>query len=255
MLKRMLVSILGTTMLVAPSGIAQQMPSRTYRFVSEWRIPPQHGAGYAAELDKNVQPVLQSMMQDGKVFDYGTYTTAVIEDDGITHGFWFETPSLAAMEKVQDELAKLPPSNLANSATKRHDYLLRVLLRNSRPTKGSNGYFYWNSTLIQPGKRDQWREWWDKHQKPMYDQFLADGLITSYEVDSGEIHTMDANWVYLAYVAPTAEAIDKLNNAFRVRVEKRTPEENRAINSDLEAVVVAGSHRDYLARAKSYATK
>ncbi len=255
MLKRILSCILGTAVFAVPSGISQQMAPRTFRFVSEWKIAPQHVAAYTSDLDKIMRPTLESLLQDGTVLDYGIYITTITEDEGITNGVWYEVPSFGAMEKVQDKLAKLPPSNFASSAIRQHDYLFRVILRNGRPARGSNGYFYLNSTLLQSGKRDQWRQWWDKYQKSMYDQFLAEGLITSYELDSGEIHTMDPNWVYLAYVIPTAEALDKINNAFRIRVEKRTPEENQAINSALEVLVVPGSHRDYLARTTSYATK
>ena len=252
MLKRLLTCMLGTAMLLLPCGLSQQLPPRTYHFVTEWKIPPQSRAAYAAELENNERPLLMKMMREGAVFDIGIYTTIVKEDEGVTNGYWFEIPTLVAMEKVQNELSKLPPSTIANSAVKEHDLLFRILQRHSRPASGSNGYFYLNSTLIQPGKRDEWRNWWDKYQKPMYEQFLADGLITSYEIDSEEIHTMDTGWVYLTYVAPDAVSIDKLNNAFRLRVEQRTPEENRAINSALDAIVVAGSHRDYIARATSY---
>ena len=77
----------------------------------------------------------------------------------------------------------------------------------------------------------------------MYEQFLLAELITCYEVDAGEVHTMDAGWMYLAYVSPNLEAADKINNAFRVRVEKRAPEENQAINSALQVIVVPSSHR------------
>jgi hypothetical protein len=255
MSKRMFGPVVALAMFLAVSTTSQQLPPRTYRFVSEWKIPRQDSVAYAAELEKSVRPVLQNMMQDGTVFDFGLYTTIVKEDEGITHGYWFEIPTLPAMGKVLNELAKLPPSNLANSASKQHDYLFRILLRNSRPNVGTNGIFCLNSTLLLPRRQAQWREWWDKYQKPMYDQFLAEGRITSYEVDTGEIHTMDANWVYLAYVAPNFEALDKIDNAFRIRVEKRAAEENQAINSALDAIVVAGSHRDYLARATSYAAK
>jgi len=255
MLARILLGVLGTALFVTPSGISQQASARTFRFVSEWKIPPQNVAAYSADLDKTVHPTLESLLQEGAVLAYGLYVTTVNEDEGITNGFWFEIPSLVAMEKVQDKLAKLMPSTIVNSAIRHHNYLFRVILRNSRSARGSNGYFYVNSTLLQPGKRDQWREWWHKYQKPMYDQFLAEGLITSYELDSGEIHTMDPNWIYLAYVIPTAEALDKINNEFRIRVEKRSTEENQAINSALEVLVVAGSHRDYLARTTNYATK
>jgi len=159
------------------------------------------------------------------------------------------------MGTVVNALDKIPVSAIVNGALRQHDYLLRILLRKSRATSGNNGILYVNSTLLKPGKRDDWREWWDKYQKPMYDRFLADGLISSYEIDSGEIHTMDAGWVYLAYVVPNLAALDELNNAFRIRVENRSPEENHAINSALEAIVVPGSHRDYLARAITYASR
>jgi hypothetical protein len=241
--------------IIVSQCTSQQLPPRTYRFVSEWKISHHDAAAYTAELEKNIRPVLEHMMTTGTIFDYGIYETVVKEDEGITHGYWFEIPSLAELGKVLNALAKVPSSSIADSAPKQHDLLLRILLRHSRPGHGSDGVLYLNSTLLQPGKRDQWREWWDKYQKPMYDQFLADGLITSYEVDSGEIHTMDAGWVYLFYVVPSLEALDKINNAFRVRVEKRATEENQAINSGLEAIVVPGSHRDYLARTSAYAAK
>jgi len=233
----------------------QTLLPRTYRFVSEWKIPPQHLVAYTSELDKNVRPVLEKLMRDGTIFDFGVYTTIVKEDEGVTHGYWFEIPTLPSLDSALNALSNLPTSEIGNASLKQHDFLFRILLRGSRSASGKNGIFYVNSTLIQPGKRDEWREWWDKYQKPMYEQFLHDGLITCYEIDTGEVHTMDAGWVYLAYVAPSLEAVDKINNAFRIRVEKRAPEENQAINSGLQAVAVAGSHRDYIARANSYGTK
>ncbi len=255
MLTKIAITVFGATFLAAPWSAFSQETPRTFRFVSEWRIPPQNVAGYSAELDKTIGPPLETFVQAGTVLAYGLYTTAVMEDEGITNGLWFEVPSLAAMENVRDRLAQLTPSVIANSAIRRHDYLLRVLMRNNRPTRGAKGYFYINSTLLLPGKRELWKQWWVHYQKPMYDKFLAEGLITSYELDSGEIHTMDPNWVFLAYVIPSAEALDRINNEFRARVEKRSQEENEAINSALEVLVVPGSHRDYLARTTSYATK
>ena len=243
------------TLCLVISASSQQLPPRTYRFVSEWTIPSQHLPAYTSELEKNVRPVLEKLMRDRTIFDFGVYTTIVKEDAGVTHGYWFEIPTLPSLGIALNALSDLPPSDIGNSAAKRHDFLFRILLRGSRSASGNDGIFYLNSTLLQPGKRDEWREWWDKYQKPMYDQFLRDGLITSYEIDTGEVHTMDAGWVYLAYVSPSLEAVDKINNAFRLRVEKRASEENQAINSALQAIVVAGSHRDYMARANSYASK
>ncbi len=234
---------------------AQQETPRTLRFISEWVIPPQQGGEYLAYLEKNVRPVLEKMASQGPILDWGIYATAVYDDHGVTHGYWFECEKVAGIDKVSTELAKVPLSPVITGDLRHHDYLLRTLIRHGHPGTGTNGYYYFNSTLIQPTKRDQWREWWTKYQKPMYDQFLADGLVTMYEIDAGEIHTMDPNYVYLIYVAPSAEAIDKVNAAFESRGKKRSPEEGRTMSEGYDAVVVAGSHRDYLARSTSYGQK
>lgn len=255
MRKRILGLIIGIGVLMALPTFSQQLPVRTFRFISEWKVPPQDAAAFATELEKNVRPVLQKMMQDGLVFDCGSYRTIIKEDEGVTNGYWFEIGNHAALEKVLSELAKLPASNIANSAMKQHDILLRNELRRSKASTGTNGYLYFNTTLIQPGKKDQWREWWDKYQKPMYDQFLAEGLVNMYEIDSGEMHTMDPNYAYLVYVSPTADALDKINDAFISRGKHLTPDQAHEMANGLDAVVVAGSHRDYFARALSYANR
>lgn len=268
MLRRVPVWIVFIALLVIRSGFAQQQQyefyekrdlsrpdARTFRYQSEWKLPVKNARAFAAELEKNVRPVLQKMMQQGTVWDYGTYMNLVNEDEISTNGYWFGVPTMVALGKALDEVAKLPASALADSAIKQHDYLLRRELRLTRPSNGTNGCFYFNSTLIQPGKQGQWREWWDRYQKPLYEKFLADGMITSYEIATGEMHTMDPNYQYLIWVTPSDEALDKMNDAWVSRGKHQTPEEKRAMASGLAAVVVSGSHRDYFARAMSYASK
>jgi hypothetical protein len=245
--------ILSSLLVGGASG--QQNTPRTLRFVSEWVVPPPQRAEYLTYLEKEAKPIFERMMKDGPVVDWGIYTTAVYDDNGPSNGYWFECKDVAGIDKVLRELDKIRQNPINTSDFKHHDYLLRSVLRHTRSGDGADGVYYFNSTLIQPGKKDRWRAWWDKYQKPMYDQFLADGLVSIYEIEAGEIHTMDPNWVYLMYVAPNAESIDKINAAFEARGEKRNSDESRAISDEYDAVVVAGSHRDYLARATSYGQK
>ncbi len=241
--------------LYSPIFVGQQRVPRTLRYMSEWTVAPQQVELFSKELSDRVRPVFQRLLEDGTVTDWGIQTSLIAEDNGVTNGMWFEITSLAGVDKTLKELAKLSPGKTAQFVMKHHDYLLRTNLRRSKPGNGADGFYYFNSTLIQPGKVDQWREWWDKYQKPMYEQFLADGLVTSYEVDSGEMHTMDPNMVYLIYVSPSADALDKINDAFLSRAKKRSAEESQAISAAYDAVVVPGSHRDYFARANIYETK
>jgi hypothetical protein len=112
-----------------------------------------------------------------------------------------------------------------------------------------------NTTQIQQGKRQEWREWWDKYQKPNFEQYMADGLITVYQIMVDEIHTQGPNWSYLIYVAPSTEALDRLNDSFAARVAKRSAEENRAINDALDTTVIPSGHKDYIGRISAYAQK
>ena len=236
------------------SVLAQEIPY-TLRFVSEWTIPPAQRTAYISYLDQNVRPVFEKLSVDSTVLNWGIYTTAVYDESGFSNGYWFEAATMAGIDKVLAQLGRLKESQVITADVKHHDMLLRTTLRRSKEGSGKDGYYYFNSTLLQPTKRDQWRQWWDKYQKPMYEQFLADGLVSMYEIEAGEIHTMDPSWVYLAYVAPSAEALDKINAAFQARGGKRNAEESRAISDAYDAVIVPGTHRDYLAHANSYAQK
>ena len=241
-------------LIVSIPSWTQEIPY-TVRFVSEWSIPPAQRTAYLTYLDENVKPVFEKLSADGTVLNWGIYTTAVYDENSFSNGCWFEAATMAGIDRVLAQLGRLKQSQLITADVKHRDMLLRTTLRRSKEGSGKDGYYYFNSTLLQPTKRDQWRQWWDKYQKPMYEQFLAEGLVSMYEIEAGEIHTMDPSWVYLAYVAPSAEALDKINAAFQARGNKRNAEESRAISDEYDAVIVAGSHRDYLAHANSYAQK
>src|SRR6202158_1855833 len=96
---RVLASVLAMVVLATGPGGAQPLPPRTFRFLSEWRVPPRSVRAFADELDKNVRPILKKSMEEGTVIDYGTYTTVVEEEDGSTNGYWFGMPRQAALEK------------------------------------------------------------------------------------------------------------------------------------------------------------
>ena len=79
--------------------------------------------------------------------------------------------------------------------------------------------------------------------------------MTEYELVVEEIHHAGPNWVYLIYVTPSAEALDKLNATFATNTAKRSVEENRLINEALDAVVIPSGHQDYIARALAYSQR
>jgi hypothetical protein len=251
------LNLLAALCMVLSTALASaqvEPPPRPLRYVSELEVPRDQWAAYEAYSDKNVRPALEHLMSKGTTLGWGIYRSVLNQDGMRTHGIWFEVPTIDAMEKALSDLARLPSSPVPVSA-KHHDYLYRAQLRRAKSGSGTGGYLFVNTTQIQEGKRQQWREWWDKYQKPNYEQYLAEGLVTSYELVVEEIHHAGPNWVYLIYVTPSAAALDKLNATFSANSAKRTSDENRAINDALDLTVVPVGHQDYIARALAYAQR
>jgi len=243
-------------LLLAPlAALAQQQEPSTFTDVAEWTIPRAQWAEYEAFNKKNVQPIFEKLLADGTIISWGIFTTMVHQEDRETHGSWFEATSIANLEKALAELIKTPNPIINGTGIKHHDLLLRSPSRRSRAGAGSNGYLWVSSSHVQPGKGQDWRELFDKYTKPVYDELLANGTISSYWLQVEYVHTDNPGWRSVVYVAPNADAIDKVRAAFDAAAQKRGADANRGIGQSFADVTVAGAHRDYAARVISYGQK
>ena len=251
----LLIASIVLTLTLSIGAVAQSAPAqRPLRYVAEWELPRQQWSQFEAYVNKSIRPLLTKHLDDGVIISWGTYRSVLTQDGARTHGLWFEANNIADVDRVSKALDDLPLTP-ATLNVKRHDYLYRSQLRRAKEGNGSDGYLFVNTTQIQEGQREHWREWWDKNQKPNYDQYLAEGLITMYELVGEEIHHAGPNWVYLIYVTPSAAALDKLNATFAANSAQRSPEERRAIQEAFDRTVVPSGHQDYIARVSAYAQR
>ena len=234
--------------LVASAQMAPEPP--TYTYVSEWSMPRPQWKDWIDSNEKNNKPIYEKMMADGTIIGYGLYATAVHDESGITHGSWFETTSLAAVDKVMSEIAKLPPNPIANAATKHRDYLIRSSLRRVKAASGKDGYLWVNSTQLQPGKGAGWRALFDKLVKPVFDEQLGNGTLLAYWVEGEQVHTDNPDGVFIVLLFPSADAMDKYFAALQKLIAQ-----NPGVGDLLSGVTVGSAHRDYLARVLHYANK
>ena len=256
MIKR-IVLVLATLLLAISAPVvskAQQQEPPTYTMVSEWVIPRAQWAEYEAFTKKNTQPLFEKLQADGTILSWGIYATVVHQEDRETHGSWFETASLANVQKVLAELAKLAPNPIIINV-KHHDFLMRAPLRRSRAASGSNGFVLVNTTQVLPGKGQEWRELFDKYNKPVYDELVANGTISAYWVEVEQVHTNDPGLRHVVYMVPTADGLDKVGAAFQAAGQKRGAEANQAVGRAFTDITVAGAHRDFFARIINYGQK
>ena len=253
MSKRIAWLLVALCLLLAlpPLARAQQQEPPKYIFVAEWDIPRMQWAEYMGFGEPNARKALEKMSAEGGIVNWGSFSTVVHEEKGVTHGLWFTADSIAGIEKVRAELLKLPP-DAAAAGSKHHDHLLRSLIHRGRTTAASSAYLWVDLTVVQPGKGQQWYELGEKYYKPTMDELLANGTISMYAVMVEQVHTENPNLRYVVFVTPHAEGIDKVLEAFAALDQKRSAEERRTMSAAFADVVVPGSHRDYFARVSSY---
>ena len=245
----LVLAVLSVALLVPIVATAQQPEPPIYTSVALWNVPRAQWADFTAFLDKNGRPVLERMFANGTIVSWGTFATVFHQENGFTHGTWYATTSIAAGQRVLDELLKLPP-NPATLGARHRDHLFRSLIHRGRATGPRSGYLSVAAFEAQPGRGGEWLELWKRYFQPMYDDWLANGTISLYEVEVEQVHTENPNWRFIVTVAPDAEALDKMTAGISALFEK-----NPTLGAAFAPLSVPGAHWDYLARVANYAHK
>lgn len=240
-------------LLAAGSVSAQQMEPTTYTFVAEWQIPRAQWANFVADFEKNTRPVLEKMAANGTLVAWGAFETIVHTEEGMTHGTWWSSNTVAGIESTRAELLKASTaSSSLGSATKHRDYYLRSLIGNGKAAAGTNGYLSVSSYLVKPGQGQEWRQMWEKNNKAIYDDLVAKGLVLGYSIDVEDIHTDNPGWRHVVSMSPNADAEDKIGAAFDAANAKRSAQEQQAMTAAMANVLEPGTHRDGYAKIIRY---
>jgi len=243
--------------------ISQDQPP-LYTRIASWNIARVNWADFEKDYKKNEQPVMEKLLADGVIIQYGFDAVTVHTPEGQTHSNWFSARTLANLEKALDTLVaaseKLSPDERRRQNTdfageKHRDFIVRSLVHKVRPVNLDKGYDMASFATVKPGKAREYRELWDKYNKPVFEQLLNDGAITAYGLDVEQVHTNSPSERVTWYVMPNAEALDKIEAAFEAARNKADAVERRAIGALFADVTESGAHRDGMFRIIRYAAK
>lgn len=235
-----------------PAAAQTASAAEPYTFVAEWQIPRAQWGTFAADFDKNTRPVLEKLASDGTLISWGAYEMIVHGPESNTHGAWWSATSYAAMEKARRELvaASAASTSLA-AATSHRDLFLRVILGSVKSASGE-GYLNVSQYVLKPGKGREWRELWEKNNKPVWDDLLAKGQLTAYSIYVEDVHTENPNLRFVVGVSPSAEADDQFVAAYDAAQAKLAPNERQTRQLMMDNLLEPGSHRDLYARIIRY---
>lgn len=252
-MKRVSCALLCVLFLIAPAF--SQEAQTVYYAVGEWDVPRDKWDDFAAFFEKYEKPVMERMLTEGVIVEWGFAAEGLHDPDGYTHSTWTGATSLAALEKAQQayylslgDNADDRENEFASMITKHRDAFTRTVAYKTRSVKLTGGYLLGSMVQIDPAKGREYREAWEAYQKPIYDQLLADGTIIGYTLEVEHFHTSApgsfTNW----YVLEDLAAEEKVEAAFDAAWEKLSAQDRDARMSLYESFGDWSSHRDYMNR-------
>ena len=261
--KAMLVAV-GVTALASPARGQAPDGTLVYTRIANWQIARPNWDAYTDDLKKNTLPVLEKLLADGVITEYGLVSASLHTPDGYTHSTWYSSRTIAGLEKALAAILaadrKLPEAERRRAdtdfaGTKHADMLVRSRIVRAQTTKLTSGYMTVGMDQIQPGKVQAYTERFEKVLRPVVEPLAASGAVTSYGIDTEFIHTGDQMMRTRWYLVPNADGLDKVAEAIKAFVDKQSPADREAFDKASQEILVGGAHRDELWEITAYASK
>jgi hypothetical protein len=235
----------------AQAQTADQGKPPVYTYISEWAVPRAQWAEMV-KLDEQDRPLMDKLVSDGTLTGYGAFTNLIHQEGEPTHGTWLTATSEGNLLKALEAVYAQPGTTTApvQSASKHWDYMLVGRVYNQHPGKSEGGYLAGDQWDVKPGEMRAYNDLVKSTLVPVFDKLLADGVVTSYGMDTEDFHTQKLGRVTFYFTTPDASAFDKASKAFDEAFEK-----SPALGSALQSMVDRQGHRDFLDRLRYMSNK
>lgn len=281
MRKLILVSLTTILLCCAAAGQQAQPQPQPLTFYYDYTVFP----GKEEDLMNLVKtvgaPVRDKLMADGVILAWGVETPVLRYPGGTTHLIWFSVANWAGVEKVLDgmeaQLAKLaaeeakaaeaarrnkqkPAMTTAERTrevfdmSKTRDWLTRDLVSGygTPPPAGLLPFTRYNFVKVKAGKGGAYRRAWEKHNKPVYDKLVADGVVLAYGLAAEEVKT-DGDFTHFVWIGTAnMAAADKIGPAFAADRARRSEEERTAVADLFTSLIEADKSRSIVTRSRIF---
>jgi hypothetical protein len=237
-------AFVGSVPSLAPGGDQGKPP--VYTYIAEWDVPRAQWAEMT-KLDDQDRSVMDQLVAEGTLTGYGAFTNLIHQEGEPTHGTWFTATSEGNLLKALEALYARPGLTTApvQGASKHWDYILVSRVYNQHPGKSEAGYLAGDQWVVKPGQMQAYNDLIKHELVPLYEKLLADGVITSYAVNTEDFHTGKLGQVIEYFTTADAASFDKASKAVDEAFEK-----NPALIGALQSMVDREGHRDFLTRLR-----
>ena len=226
-----------------PMALSQMEQGPTvYTFVSQFQVPRANWAAYSEDTEKTVLPIMEKMTASGTIVGWSTFEQVVHTTDGYTHGAAWESPSIAGLMKVLDEVRKNGPRPGQIAATKHEDLLMQTSMYHTG--SGTPTYLRVVCQMAKADKPGDYAAALKKYLVPTFDGLVKQGAATYYGLDEQYVNTGPQSLRCLVITYPNADGMDKWATAVGATLGKLSGADREAVFGS----VVPDSRRDIMAR-------
>jgi hypothetical protein len=193
--KKYLVCLFVCLVVVALTvpGFAQES-KRIYTQVGFWDVPRANWAEYVELVEKYEKPVMEKLLADGLIVEFGFESSGLHNPDGYSHASWMSSESLSGLEKALDAFyAELGDGADAFEAAvgglvSRHmDIVAESEHYGFRTSKFENGYSVGSFVQLKPGKGGEYRRAFEAWVQPLYSAEDLDKAEAALEAEWGKL--------------------------------------------------------------------
>ncbi|HEV2387366.1 MAG TPA: hypothetical protein VGS20_08935 [Candidatus Acidoferrales bacterium] len=228
---------------LAASPVRAQMSGEkppVYTYVSQWTIPRTQW-GDMAKAQQATNEILDKLVADGTLLEYGSAETAVHDPKGPTHAGWFVGSSLAAIFKAEDAVRSTIAADAALYGSGPHDDELLVSTDyDSHSGSFQNALLRGISSKLKPGMEPQFRAAWDQTIRPVLEKLMAEGAIHGWSYDN-EWLIKEPGRMDTVILANGPEGLDRYVAAIRELLQQ-----NPSALAPLIAATEPDSRQDFL---------
>jgi hypothetical protein len=221
-----------------------------YTYIAQWAVPRAQWADMV-KLDDQERPLMEKMVGDGSIIEYGTFASLIHQEGEPTHGSWFTASSEGKLMKALEQVYALGlTASPVESNSKHWDVILVSHSYNGRPGHYEGAYLSGSQWQVKPGQGHAFNELLNSTMVPVLDKLVADGSLVSYSVGSEDYHTQKPGVVSLVYTAADASGLDKVDAALEAAFSK-----DHSIGPAIATLTDSAEHRDFLLRVTHMAMK
>jgi hypothetical protein len=261
MRRTVVVALVVASLFAATISFAQDTP-KPITVLSLFKVLPGKGETVMDLFRKYDKPVLDRLLADGTITGWGVGRPWVHNGEGWNMCFWIDAPSLGAHGKVdqafeaaektrsKDENKKIDDAFYASVVMDAHrDEVFRdVAFKAGKPPADPDGKgFLWVANYTaKPGKGGDVTSFFAEGVAPVLDQLVADGTVLGYGLLIPNVHAAGASSHTAWYLVNTLADIDNVQAALRGARQKRSAEQNAALDAREQELFEPGTHSDDL---------